>query len=310
MDRLDGLGVFQSHTIGRATDESRSTTGLAAHAVIGGVPGTTPLLRWAGSKKKLLPVLSAAAPGKFKTYLEPFVGSGVLFLLLNPKRAILSDLNPHLVQAYGAIRTDPEVVWDILMSWPATEQFYYELRGADVSTLDEYARAARFVYLNRYCFNGVYRTNLQGYFNVARGQGNLGIPEWTVFEAFAARISSAQLSSCDFEKTINRAKKDDFLYLDPPYAEIGKRDRGEYGAGTFKPADVDRLVSAMHRASARGAKILLSYSADQIDLRALHGWHVHELTVMRNIAGFTGSHRKAHEVLISNYEWIGKCLEE
>jgi DNA adenine methylase len=297
-----------SQALDRGEDSSRSLVfangePVPGHALIGGLPGTTPVLRWAGSKKKLLPTLRCAAPNKFSTYLEPFVGSGVLFLLLHPRKAILSDLNPHLIEAYEAIRTSPEVVWDTLMEWPDSEQFYYELRSADIGLLDEIARAARFIYLNRYCFNGVYRTNLQGNFNVARGKGNLGIPDWDVFEAFAARIKNVDLAQCDFESTIDRAKQGDFLYLDPPYAELGKRDRGEYGVGTFKPGDVSRLLNAMKRADKRGAHVLLSYSADQIDLAKLRHWQVHPLTVMRNVSGFTGSRRQAHEVLISNYQW-------
>jgi len=270
---------------------------------IGGVPGATPILRWAGSKKKLLPHLRAAAPTSFRRYIEPFVGSGVLFLLLEPKSAILSDLNEHLIQAYEVVRSRPKKVWNLLMSWPATEEFYYSLRACEAESLDEFTRAARFIYLNRYCFNGVYRTNLDGNFNVSRGKGNLGIPEWPVFSAFADRLSAIKLKHCDFEKTVNRAGSNDFVYLDPPYAELGKRDRGEYGAGTFRSGDVTRLIESILRADERGAKILLSYSADQIDLRNLRGWHVHELTVMRNVSGFTGSRRHAHEVLISNYEW-------
>jgi DNA adenine methylase len=281
---------------------------LVKHLVIGGVPGSSPLLRWAGSKKKLLPKLCAAAPAHYERYLEPFVGSGVLFLLLNPKRALLSDLNPHLVQMYKAVKANPETIWDTVMQWPATESFYYELRALDPIALDANARAARFIYLNRYCFNGVYRTNRQGLFNVSRGQGNLGIPDWTVFRGFAARIRKAQVVNCDFEKTIGKAIKNDFLYLDPPYAELGKRDRGEYGSGTFRPDDIERLIAAMCQASSRGAKVLLSYSADQLDLKQLKGWCVHELSVMRNIAGFTGSHRTAREVLISNYEWTENVL--
>lgn len=281
---------------------------LVNHLVISGVPGSSPLLRWAGSKKKLLPKLCVAAPVRYERYLEPFVGSGVLFLLLNPKRAILSDLNPHLVQMYKAVKANPEIIWRTVMSWPAADSFYYELRALDPTLLDANTRAARFIYLNRYCFNGVYRTNRQGSFNVSRGQGNLGIPEWGVFRGFVARIRKAQVVNCDFEKAIGKAGRNDFLYLDPPYAELGKRDRGEYGAGTFRPEDVDRLITAMRQASSRGAKVLLSYSADQLDLKRLKGWRVHELSVMRNIAGFTGAHRTAREVLISNYEWTENAL--
>jgi len=274
-----------------------------AYGQISGIPGITPILRWAGSKKKLLPHLKAAAPKNFKTYIEPFVGSGVLFLQLNPTAAFLSDINGHLIQAYEMVRAKPRQLWELLISWPKSEGFYYDIRSCQASQLDECTRAARFLYLNRFCFNGVYRTNLNGNFNVSRGKGNLGIPEWEIFAAFAARIATVSLENCDFESSVNRAQKDDFIYLDPPYAELGKRDRGEYGAGTFRSADVSRLLESILRADKRGAKILLSYSADQIDQSIIKGWHVNELTVIRNVSGFAGTRRHAREVLISNYEW-------
>lgn len=300
MEREDfGLSFYAEPVIPLEIARDRGTH----HALVGGTPGTSPLLRWAGSKKKLVDVLLEAAPTAFKRYVEPFVGSGILFLALNPRKAILSDLNPHLIQAYEQIRLDPSGVWETILSWPATEAFYYQLRSLEPSEMDSMSRAARFVYLNRYCFNGVYRTNRQGKYNVSRGKGCLGVPELAIFESFADRIRAVQLSNCDFESTLRKTKAGDFVYLDPPYAEVGKRNRGEYGAETFDRSDIDRLISASLDASNRGAKILLSYSADQLDLSRFDGWYVYELTVLRNISGFTGTHRRASEVLISNYDW-------
>lgn len=275
----------------------------AISAEIGGTPGVTPLLRWAGSKKKLLPKLIQASPRKYTRYLEPFVGSAILFLQLDPRSALLSDINKNLIDTYKMVRDHPKRVWDMIRSWPSTESFYYHLRSLDTTGFDDCERAARFVYLNRYCFNGVYRTNRAGQFNVSRGKGNLGIPAWPVFEEFAKKLTNVDLQLGDFENTVSQAKLGDFIYLDPPYAELGKRDRGEYGPTAFKAFDVPRLLEAILGAADRGAKILLSYSASQIDLSQLPGWHVHELSVMRNVSGFVGNRKQANEVLISNYSW-------
>jgi len=262
-----------------------------------------PLLRWAGSKKKLLPLLQRASPKDMRRYIEPFAGSMVLYLKLRPRKAILSDINPDLIQAYEAVRENPDAIWRAASSWPTDESFYYELRGMDVERLSSRIRAARFVYLNRFCFNGVYRTNRQGHFNVARGKGHLGIPSKQQFRLFAEQLASADLRCADFQKTITRAGTGDFIYLDPPYAGTGTRDRGEYGPGTFKEEDLDRLVDGLENARERGAKILISYADQPIVLRKFRGWNVHKLEVTRNVCGFTDARRRAREVLISSYKW-------
>lgn len=262
-----------------------------------------PLLRWAGSKKKLLPLLQQAAPTNIRRYIEPFAGSAVLFLRLRPGKAILSDINADLIHTYEVVRTRPDAVWRLASSWSTQEEFYYTLRAVDAATLSAEERAARFVYLNRFCFNGVYRTNLQGAFNVSRGKGCLSIPSRAQFRLFAQQLASVDLRCTDFRKTVARAGRDDFLYLDPPYAGTGNRDRGEYGLGSFKAEDMERLAVGVERASERGAKILMSY-ADQPDvLRRFRGWHVRKLQVTRNVSGFTGARRRAAEVILSNYAW-------
>lgn len=143
-----------------------------------------PILRWAGSKKKLLSVLSSAAPSTFKRYVEPFVGSAVLFLELDPSKAVLSDINTGLIETYENIRAHPRAVWNRVSDMPLEESFYYDLRSQDADSLKTLDRAARFVYLNRFCFNGVYRTNRQGLFNVSRGKPTMAENSWNcVFPA-------------------------------------------------------------------------------------------------------------------------------
>ena len=262
-----------------------------------------PILRWAGSKKKLLPLLTAATPHRINRYVEPFVGSAVLFLRLNAEAAILGDINSDLIETYSILRDHPRAVWNRVSAMSQDKAYYYELRTQDSNSLERLDRAARFVYLNRFCFNGVYRTNRQGKFNVARGDGHLYVPEYGVFAQMAKSLRRADLHCGDFEPVVNESSRGDFLYLDPPYALGDKRDRGEYGVGSFRETDEDRLLGAIQRASRRGVNVLLSYSATPHVIESLPGWQVHELTVARNVAGFAGSRRKAQEILVSNYTW-------
>lgn len=268
---------------------------------IGGTPGQTPILRWAGSKKKLLPRLLGAAGSNKGTYYEPFLGSAALFLSLAPRKAVLSDLNPHLIQAYKVTKASPEEVWQLLSRLPSTPDFYYALRSLNWVSLNAVDRAVRFIYLNRYCFNGVYRTNLNGGFNVARGDGHLGIPSWEVFNAFAKKLKRVSVVEGDFEAVLNKAGENDFIYIDPPYIDLGKRNRGEYGAGTFGQNDVTRLASGAKSASDRGAKVLVSYrySEELIDL--FSGWNLQSFDVARSVSCNTGKRASAKEILLTNY---------
>lgn len=264
---------------------------------------TEPILRWAGSKKKLVPLLSAATPRGFTRYVEPFVGSAVLFLKLGAKSALLGDMNVDLIDTYRTVRDHPRAVWNRVSSMGQEPAYYYALRSENPASLSVLDRAARFIYLNRFCFNGVYRTNRAGMFNVARGKGHLFVPGLNVFMEMAKALQRAELTCVDFESVVDRTVRGDFLYLDPPYALGGKRDRGEYGIGSFREPDESRLVDAIQKASKRGVKVLLSYTPSQNVTQRLDGWKVHDLSVARNVAGFAGSRRQAKEILVSNYDW-------
>jgi DNA adenine methylase len=224
-------------------------------------------------------------------------------LRLAAEAAILGDINSDLIETYATLRDYPRAIWSRVSAMKQDENYYYELRSQDPRSLEKLDRAARFVYLNRFCFNGVYRTNRQGGFNVARGYGHLYVPGYEVFEEMANALRRADLRCEDFEPIVDQAKQGDFLYLDPPYALGGKRDRGEYGVGSFREVDESRLVDAIQRASRRGVNVLLSYSPTSRVIENLPGWQVHELTVARNVAGFADSRRRAQEILVSNYIW-------
>jgi DNA adenine methylase len=259
-----------------------------------------PLLRWAGSKRRLLPVLRTCAPVEFERYIEPFCGSICLFVDLKPNKAVLGDNNPDLIHFYNTLRHRPTHIGKLAAAMPLTESFYYELRSLDPTTLSSDNRAARFLYLNRFCFNGVYRTNKQGKFNVPRGKHMGALPSVDEITNFGRLIRSVDFRATDFEELLDIATEGDFVYLDPPYAGAS-RDRGEYGTNAFKEIDIARLSNACQRASKRGAKILLSY-ADLPSIRALlPNWHLRELDVLRSVSGFSRGRGTVQEILISNF---------
>lgn len=266
--------------------------------VQGAANSPLPILRWAGSKRKLLPHILPCIPKGTVRYIEPFAGSCCVFLALRPKKAILGDRNSALIQTYKTIRKAPEAVSLAVSGMPATEQFYYELRASPENQMDDVYKAAKFVYLNRHCFNGVYRTNKNGVFNVPRGTKAGVIPTLENFQAFARALRKASLRAVDFEECLGVASAGDFVYLDPPYSPPNARFRGEYGYGSFCNTDIERLVAAIKAADERGASILLSY-IPEIE-SALPGWHSHCLSVRRSVAGFNHQRAIVTEMLFSN----------
>lgn len=269
--------------------------------IIEGVPGETSIFRWAGSKKRLLKELKLASPNDYNNYIEPFLGSGVFFLQQNASQAVLSDYNEHLIQAYVQVRDNPKRVWNKCVSIANTEQEYYRVRSLDFRCLGKIDRAARFIYLNRYCFNGVYRTNQNGGFNVSRGKGNLGIPSWDVFKGFSEKLKSTSLICSDFEVVINNGEKGDFIYLDPPYIDLSKRDRGEYGVGSFGYSDLARLADSAHQAANRGCKVLISYRDCDVIKELFSTWCLFPLEVSRSVSCSAANRKKAKEIFLASY---------
>jgi DNA adenine methylase len=258
-------------------------------------------IRWAGSKRLLLPRLRSHWTGLENRYLEPFCGSACLFFDLRPGQAVLGDLNEDLICAYRAIKCHPQLVTECLRRFPHGEKGYYRVRQMDPFMLASAERAARFLYLNRYCFNGIFRTNLQGLFNVPYGPPKSGLPvrETLIHEASKA-LADVLLVHGDFETTLDHAQKGDFIYLDPPYCVQSRRVFAEYGSGSFAPADLDRLGRQLRRLHDIQAVFLVSY-ADCTEARTLlRPWHVTRVRARRHIAGFSGNRRFAYELLATN----------
>ena len=260
-----------------------------------------PLLRWAGSKRKLLPMLRQYSPKKFGRYIEPFCGSVCLYVDQKPAKALLSDNNKELIHFYRRLQIRPAHIGRLVHAMPTLEKFYYDLRSIPPESLSSDDRAARFFYLNRYCFNGVYRTNNSGHFNVPRGTQVASIPPINEIEAFGRLIRAADFLTSDFEDVVALAEPGDFLYLDPPYAGRNVRDRGEYGANAFKQVDLQRFSLACDAASSKGVKVLISYADIPALDTAFKDWKVQRLSVGRSVSGFSRGRTIVQEVLLSNY---------
>lgn len=264
----------------------------------------SPILRWAGSKRQILPTLVANTPKQYGAYLEPFAGSACLFFALQPERAVIGDFNTELIAAYQIIAKAPKAVALALSKMPTDPEFYYELRARDTTGLARVARAARFVYLNRFSFNGVYRTNRKGLFNVPRGKKTGALPTPESLVAAAKALENATFVSGDFEKTLEIAKRGDFVYMDPPYRLDETRMRGEYGYGAFSSSDLERLADVLVTLDRCGVKFLLSYKYRRGFHKSMQRWHLLTQLVRRHVGGFTDRRRKVRELLVSNYPLV------
>lgn len=259
-------------------------------------------LRWAGSKRLILPELRRLIPPQFDRYVEPFAGSACLFFDLEPSSAILSDLNTELIATYNMLKLDVELVLECFRRLPAGEKNYYRIRALNPAHLAPAEAAARFLYLNRYCFNGLYRTNRAGVFNVPYGPP---VKPLRIFEArvraCAALLKTAALNvAADFATALKAVREGDFVYLDPPYVVDDRRVFAEYLPGSFSKLDLARLSTCLKELDDRGAVFLLSYAESGEASRIASCWYSRLIRTQRNIAGFAGARRFAAEIICSN----------
>lgn len=259
-------------------------------------------LRWAGSKRQILPLIEAHfVRGSFERYIEPFAGSACLFFSIAPKRAILGDINAELMLMYRSVKKSPTEVLQELKGRRRSKREFLRMRSTDPCTLVPATRAARFIYLNRFCFNGLYRTNQSGRFNVPFGASNTGaLPNRDTLLACSKALRKARLITGDFESVLRHAKRGDFVYMDPPYAVDTRRVFNEYDSTNFSSKDVKRVRRSMEQLDRSGVKFVVSY-ADSPEAEILRKHFDSALvSVRRNIAGFTSRRKKAAEILIWN----------
>ncbi|WP_084518237.1 Dam family site-specific DNA-(adenine-N6)-methyltransferase [Bradyrhizobium sp. th.b2] len=263
-----------------------------------------PLLRWAGSKLRSLPEMSPYFPQVRDRYIELFAGSACLFFHLAPKRAVLVDNNVSLIEFYRVATDDPEGVFRRFIRLPRNPETYYRIRRAFPSEKDPLRRAAHFLYLNRNCFNGIYRTNNQGGFNVPFSKDRVAnYPTRENFILATNILTKAKLRCGDFEHACEmEAKRGDFIYLDPPYYRPRKRVFREYSSKPFSNEDIDRLECLLREIDQTGARFLLSYPECAIAKRLAAQWNRKRINVRRTIAGSVAARGPTKELLIFNYD--------
>ena len=259
-------------------------------------------LRWAGSKRKLLPILEKMWRSSDNKYIEAFAGSACLFFHLRPQEAVLNDANLELVAAYEVLAKHPLLLHETLQEMAPSSETYYRIRSADISGMDKFEAATRFFYLNRYCFNGIYRTNKDGAFNVPYASYKTGgFPGRDHWCKASGALNRAKLFSLDFEQVVlDNVGAGDFVYLDPPYAVSNRRVFIQYSANEFGLDDLRRLRSVMDYVDRAGATFVVSYALSKETATLTRGWHSMRTLAQRNIAGFSHHRRKAVEVLITN----------
>ena len=264
-------------------------------------PRAQAFLRWAGSKRQLLPILSQHWNTTHKRYVEPFAGSACLFFQLAPERALLGDINQELIRTYWEIKHRVDGVISMLSLLSNSRPEYLRLRAINPETMNRAERAARFIYLNRFCFNGLYRTNSRGDFNVPYGGERSGnLPTSNDLKACSRALRFAKLVRGDFEKVLVQVRLGDFVYMDPPYSVKARRVFNEYDASSFSETDLVRLRQWMEKFANQGIPFLVSYAeSDEAKYLSKH-FECSSAMVRRNICGFADRRVKSRELLIFN----------
>lgn len=222
-----------------------------------------PILKWAGGKTQLIPELITRMPGKYNKYIEPFFGGGALFFYLQPRTPILSDINPELVNLYKMVRDNPKEIIELLKEFENSEEYFYQVRSLDRETLSSEMQAARTLYLNKTCFNGLYRVNKKGQFNTPYGRykkPNI-VNEQGILSASEA-LQEAVFENNSYRETLQKyAEPGDFIFLDPPYLPVGKyEDFKRYTKEGFYEEDHRELANEVKRLSEYGCHVILTNS--------------------------------------------------
>ena len=265
-----------------------------------GFPVARPFLKWAGGKSQLLDELGELMPPSYGRYIEPFLGGGALFFALAPQDAVLADSNPELINTYKAVRDDVAGVLQTLRTFENSEASYYAIREERFEDLDPIRAAARTIYLNRTCFNGLYRVNQSGHFNVPYGKRpNADFIMVDRLEAASAALANAEIVEGDYKTVLAYyADRDALVFLDPPYLPVGGySDFKRYTKERFYEEDHEDLAEEVERLRHVGCHVLLTHSNHDL-VHELYGHHhlrVH--STRRNISSKSTT-RKGQDVLI------------
>lgn len=271
-------------------------------------PGDTvkPFLRWVGSKRKLVGEIRALLPRDFQRYHEPFVGSGALFFALQPRVAYLSDLNTRLCRTYTAMQSDLDAVLEALRVYvPMYEkhgaEFYNHVRTFDPDLMTDVECAAWFIFTNKTGFNGIYRVNRDGKYNVPPGKfaSPPVVCDEVALRRCADALKSAIVINTDFRSVEERAQPGDLCYFDSPYAPMSPTsDFTSYTRGGFDDTQQVALRDLAARLKKRGVHVVLSNSSAPIVRKLYEGWDIHEISRQGTVSSKADDRGRVTELLI------------
>lgn len=261
-----------------------------------------PVVKFVGGKTALLPEILPRLPKKINTYYEPFVGGGAVFFALavekRCKSAVLSDVNDHLMETYYAIQEDLDTLIPRLKAHAKkhSEEYFYKVRASRGSYI-----SARFIYLNKTCFNGLYRVNRKGEFNVPFGKyKNPTICDVENLNAASIALQGVELYTGDFEEAVFSATRGDAVYLDPPYVPASATANfTAYSAGGFGPESQERLRDVFARLDKRGVHVLLSNSDTPFVRKLYKGFKIEKVQAPRRVNSRGDKRGNVGELLIS-----------
>lgn len=263
----------------------------------------SPFIKWAGGKGQLIPQYARLFPAHVERYFEPFMGGGAIFFHLQPRTAFLSDTNEELVNVYQIVRHHVRALIDSLRCHRNEEEYFYSIRDLNPADMSPIQRASRFIYLNRTCFNGLYRVNRSGKFNVPFGRyKNPTICDPQTLLAASQALKPVRLTVADFEKALGRARGGDFVYLDPPYHPLNHTSSfTSYTQDNFGEDEQRRLADVVKDLNRRECLFMLSNSNTNLVRELYCDFKVATVKANRAINSVGSKRGPVEEVVVTNY---------
>ncbi len=265
-----------------------------------------PFVKWAGGKRQIADELLRRVPVCFNRYLEPFVGGGALLFELLPEKAVIGDINEELINTYIVIRDRVEELIKDLKTHINEKSYYYQIRSTNPEYLDPVKRASRFIYLNKTCYNGLWRVNSKGEFNVPFGKyKNPKICDEDNLRAVSEYLKKADVKilCADYREILETANRMDFIYLDPPYAPVSETASfTSYTQNGFSIKDQEELSEVFKELDKKGCLVMLSNSDTEVIKTLYKGYVIEEVPANRYINRIVERRKNHKELIIRNYE--------
>ena len=269
---------------------------------------TYPIVKWVGGKRQLMFELIKNMPKSYNRYFEPFIGGGALFFELQPEQAYISDMNEELINLYSVVRDNVYELIKDLSKHEVSKEYFLEIRNIDrteqYTELSDVERASRFIYLNRTCFNGMYRVNSQGQFNVPFGHyKNPRIIDENNLLNCSELLKKTEIKCADFSEILTKVKKGDLVYFDPPYVPLN--ETSSFTSYTKDGFDINmqfKLRDVCDELDNKGVKFMLSNSDTKLVNELYVNYEIKKVLASRQINANADGRGKITEVLVRNYD--------